>query len=90
MCPSRDRRGDVKCEGRSQTERTAEPNQRGGSDTFFFDNSGASVSGIIDGGAGAGVDVLDYQGNFPGAFATLPSGPATATGGVTNFEGWFL
>jgi hypothetical protein len=56
-----------------------------GNDTFYF-NAGSGVTGVIDGGAGA--DGLNYLGNFPGAFATIPSGPATATGGVTNFEWW--
>ena len=59
-----------------------------GNDTFYFTTPGAGVSGIIDGGLG--VDGLNYLGNFPGAFVTLPSGPATATGGVANFEWWAL
>jgi hypothetical protein len=52
-------------------------------DTFQFAN-GASVSGVIDGGAGT--NTLDYSQYTSGIAVNLTAGTATGTGGIRNIQ----
>jgi len=56
-------------------------------DTFVF-SSGASESGVIDGGSG-GTDTLDYSALTSPVSVNLGAGTATATAGVINIENIF-
>ncbi|MCS6813092.1 MAG: hypothetical protein NZ772_05905, partial [Cyanobacteria bacterium] len=55
-----------------------------GSDVFVFAD-GATVSGIVDGGAG--VDRLDYSAYTTPVTVNLANNTATGTGGIRNIEG---